>query len=53
MPGEDLDPLLVALPHLRVHAHAVADFERRNVSFHLAGGDFLDDRVHGFVVCFD
>src|ERR1700690_385686 len=50
--GEDLDPLLVALAHLRMHPHAVADLEGRYVALHLGGGDFLDDRVHGVcLVC--
>src|SRR2546430_979070 len=45
--GENLHALLVTFADLRVYAHTVADLERRSVFFHLTGGDFLDDRVHG------
>ena len=45
--GVNLDALFVALADFRVHAHAVADFERRDVFFHLRSGDCGNDRVHG------
>ncbi|MNC89673.1 hypothetical protein D3C83_56450 [compost metagenome] len=48
-PGENLDALLVTFADLGVHADTVADFERRNFMFHLGGGDFLDNGIHGWL----
>src|SRR5580693_5514916 len=45
--GINLDALFVAFANFGVNADAVANFEWRKVLFHLKGGNFFDDRIHG------
>src|SRR5690606_1765429 len=46
-PSEHLDALRVALAHLGVHTHAVANLEVGQVLFQLRRSDLVDDGIHG------